>query len=212
MSSPFRPLSSSKLWNFLLNIAILPWIALIFQVVFVLFLLTFGSFLLWSSPRLFWELPPGLPTGSVITEMRMWLLAFGFVYALVWCGYWRLAAALNSGDRIPAFTVHVLAAWLPLLVIIYWANPVNNPDAMIPISQGEITFKLALAMITAALFPFYSAAVYILLVIRPGSRICKGMKLLGIWALFATASLWLFPVFWRLAPEIYPGIAGFPVQ
>lgn len=212
MSSPFRPLSSSKLWKYLLNIAILPWIGIIFQIVLLLFIYTFGTFLLWSSPRLFWELPSGLPTGSTLIEMRIWMLAFGFVYALVWCGYWLITAELNSSNRITAYIVHVLAAWLPLLAIVFWANPVNNPDAMIPISQGEVTFKLALAMIAAALFPFYSAAIYGLLIVRPVKRIRRGVRLLAIWALFAAAALWLFPVFWRLAPEIFPGIVSFPVK
>ncbi|MFD1776576.1 hypothetical protein [Paenibacillus rhizophilus] len=152
-----------------------------------------------------------MPTGWKLTTIRGYLLAFGALYALVWCGYWWVLRALNS-NKIRAFPLHVLAAWLPLLAGLYFADPVSNPNAMIPTSAAEITFTMSTALMTAALFPLYSIAVYAFVLSPSIRRTRKIGRLLGLWILFAAASLYLQPVFWHIAPSIYEGIAGFPIQ
>lgn len=210
MSSLIRTLSSPKLWRPVMNLCVLPWISLCFQTLLTIFIATAGSFLMWGSPGLFSNLLPGIPSESRLIGMRIWLLALGFGYALAWFAYWGLVWSLGGSRKIPAFPVHVLAAWVPLLAIVYCENPVSNPYAMIPISQAEITFKLSLLLMAAALFPFYSAAVYGLVIACKPVRVRRTVRLLAVWAVFAAAAYLLLPVCWRLAVEGYPGIAGFP--
>ncbi|QWU15831.1 hypothetical protein SAMN04487895_10248 [Paenibacillus sophorae] len=214
MPSLVRALRDPKRWLAVWNWIGMPLISLVFQVFFLIFLLGFGGFtlLLWSYPRLFWGIPSGMPTGWKLMMIRSYFLAFGALYAIVWCGYWQILCALNSGNKIPAFPVHVLAAWLPLLGTLYFADPVSYPDAMIPISAAQITFEMSTAMTAAALFPFYSASIF-LFVLSPSVRTgWKIGRLLGLWIIFAAVSLYLLSVFWHIAPSIYKGIAGFPIR
>ncbi len=71
---------------------------------------------------------------------------------------------------------------------------------------------MSTALMTAALFPFYSIAVYWLVFPPSIRRSHKIGRLLGLWILFAAACLFLQPFFWHIAPSIYKGIAGFPTR
>ncbi|AIQ14771.1 hypothetical protein [Paenibacillus durus] len=212
MASLVRALRDPKKWLTVWNGIGMPLISLVFQVFFLMFLTIFGGFTLLFSPHLFWDIPSGTPAGWRLTMIRSYFLAFGALYALVWCGYWWMLRALNSSNKIPAFPVHVLAAWLPLLGVLYFADPVSYPDAMIPISAAQITFEMSTAMTAAALFPFYSAAVYLFVLSPPARTGWKIGRLLGLGIIFAGVSLYLLSVFWHIAPSIYKGIAGFPTR
>ncbi|MDT3428116.1 hypothetical protein J2Z22_003706 [Paenibacillus forsythiae] len=215
MASFIRALRDPKGWLAVWHWTGVPLVSLIFQIFFLSFLTGFGGFMLLfgTSPRLFWDIPYGMmPSGWKMMAIRAFFLAFGALYAFVWYGYWRLLRSLNSRNKIPAFPVNVLAAWLPLLAALYFADPVSNPLAMIPSSAAEVTFEMSMAMTAAALFPFYSAAVY-LFALAPSVRSAwRPGRLLGLGVVFTAASLYLLSVFWHLAPSIYEGIAGFPTH
>lgn len=213
MASLVRTLRDPNRWRTTLYTFGLPLVSLVFHAIFLMFLMGFGGYVFFFgvSPHLFWDVPSGMPTGWRLAVIRSYLLAFGALYALVWCGYWWILRALNDG-KIRAFPLHVLAAWLPLLAGVYFADPVNNPNAMIPTPVAEITFTMSTALMTTSLFPFYSAVVYWLVLSPSIRRPRKIGRLLGLWFLFAAACLFLEPYFWHLAPLIYEGIAGFPTR
>jgi hypothetical protein len=82
---------------------------------------------------------------------------------------------------------------LPLLAVLYFVDPVRNPQAMIPTSRAEITFNLSLIMIAATLSPCYSYMVYRFVILPDNGK--KLAKLAMLWILFSADSLSLLPIF-----------------
>jgi len=210
MSSKIQALLDPKRWSPILSRIALPIGSLMFQSIVLAFLSIFGRFIIiMITPETFWKIS-SLPSGHSLTVIKIWVLTLGLIYGLVWYVYWWMVNALNSRNQIPAFTAQVLAAWLPLLAVLYFINPVSNPDAMIPISRAEITFNLSLIMTAAALFPCYSYMIYKFVILPDNGK--KFAKPVMLWILFSAASVSLLPVFWELAPSIYQGISDFPHQ
>ncbi|WP_025688448.1 hypothetical protein [Paenibacillus zanthoxyli] len=123
MASLVRALRDLNRWRNNLYTVGLPLVSLFFHAVFLMFLMGFGGFVFFfgASPHLFWDAPSGMPTGWRLAVIRSYMLAFGALYALIWCGYWQVLRAL-SDNKIRAFPLHVLAAWLPLLAGVYFAT------------------------------------------------------------------------------------------
>lgn len=188
-------------------------VSLTFQVIVMLVFAALGGFMLLFTPEAFWDMPSGLPAGHDLAVIRAWMLAFGIIYGLVWGVYWWLVLNIrDTGRRIPALPAHVAAAWLPLLAVVYFIDPVSHPEAMIPTSKAQITFELSLMMIAAILYPLYSFLMYRYLLI-PGTR--KGWKYGGgmiIGLLFMAGVIFLLPVIWGIVPQVYHGVEGFPTQ
>lgn len=180
------------------------------QVLITLFTGAMATILLiFSLSSLFWGEQAGLyPLGKLIRLAVHFLLAGGF-FALPWLGVWWMLYGLAENGRIRCFFLHLIFAYVPLVIIFMQINPVYNPDAMIPSSAGETTLVLCMAMSAVVLFPFYSIGVNYF-VLRPEAPPRKIYRFILLCAVFALLSLALLPLLWHLAPHLYPAIADFP--
>lgn len=209
--TPNKRFRFASTWNQpIIEWAVFPLVSLMFQCLFLLILTFLGSMLLLGTPPHFWSWPSGMPKGQSLEVIRMWMLAFGLLFGLVWWGYLRLA--MYSVSKIPAFPLHLLAAWLPIIAILCLCNPVNNPNAMIPAYKGEVIFQTSLLMLAAVLFPLYLVAVYRFVLLPPVGKANKAVRLVALGLLCSAVCLLLLPVIWRIVPILYHGIDTFPAH
>jgi len=189
-----------------------PMFSLIFQSIILTFLAVIGGFLILTTPEPFAGLTSYLPSGHHLTVIRIWILSFGFLYGLIWYVYWWMIRTLNCTNTIKAFPVQILASWLPLIAVVYYSNPVSRPDAMIPPSKAVIILDMSLILIAAILFPLYSIVIYRFVILAESNTGGKCTRLVIVWILFSAACICLLPIVWQVAPRIYHGIEGFPLQ
>ncbi|WP_019915114.1 hypothetical protein [Paenibacillus sp. HW567] len=165
--------------------------------------------LLFTTNSIFWGEHADTYTFTELLWIGGDFLFAGGAFALPWFGFWWMLHGLAEDKRIRLFPLHVLFAYVPLVVMFLQVDPQYNPNAMIVGSAGESTLFVCMTMAAVLLYPFYSVGIYYF-VLRPTAHPRKRYRFILLCMLFAVIAITLLPFLWHLAPRIYPGILEFP--